>query len=47
MRKRGREGVRTKKINSKSIVRTGVAHKREEKREQKKRKNRNKSKKKA
>ena len=47
MRKRGREGIRIKKINSKSIVRTGVAYKREEKREQKKRKNRNKSKKKA
>ena len=47
MRKRGREWVRIKKNNSKSIVRTGVAFKREEKREQKKRKNRNKSKKKA
>ena len=27
MRKRGREGVRIKKNNSKSIVRTGVAYK--------------------
>ena len=36
-----------KKINSKSIVRTGVACKREERIEQKKRKNRNKSKKEA
>ena len=36
-----------KKINSKSIVRTGVENKREERKEQKKRKNRNKSKKEA
>ena len=44
MRKRRGEGVRMKKkINSKSIARTGVAYKRAERREQKKRKNRNKS----
>ena len=42
VRKGWREGVRMrKKINSKSIVRTGVTYKREERGEQKKQKNRN------
>ena len=44
MRKRGAKRVRMKKkINSKSLARTGVAYKRAERREQKKRKNKNKS----
>ena len=47
MRKTAEEGVRIKKLNSKSVVRTGVAYKREERREQKKKKNRLKSKKEA
>ena len=44
---RKRRGQNGKKINSESIVRTGVVHKREDRKEQKKRKNRNKSKKEA
>ena len=47
MRKIGGQEVRMKKINSKSIVKTGVACKREEWREKKKWNNRNKSKKEA
>ena len=39
---RKRRGQNGKKVNIRSIVRTGVAYKKEERKEQKKRKNRNK-----
>ena len=45
MRKRRGQNGKKKEINIKSIVRTGVANKKEERKEQKKRKKRNKSKK--